>query len=281
MANATTIRPVTTAQAVPMTQDPIDQGVQLLGVTRTFGQVTALDDVTVDFSPGKINVLLGLSGSGKSTLLRSINGLQLPTRGQVRTLGVPVHAASAKRLRHLRSRVGMIFQHFHLVGPMSVLENVCSGRLGALRGPRLGLFSYPRGTKEAAMAHLARVGLADKAFQRADTLSGGQQQRVAIARTLIQQPALLLADEPVASLDPVSSISVMELLRDISRELGLTVVCSLHQVDIAMEFGDRIIGLGSGRVVFDRPMIGLDRAEVFQIYRNTGQSTLTPAVSGA
>ncbi|MFW0782893.1 phosphonate ABC transporter ATP-binding protein [Gordonia sp. CPCC 206044] len=275
MANAITIRRSKTATAQPITHDRVDQGVQLRGVTRTFGSVTALNDVTVDFVPGKINVLLGLSGSGKSTLLRSINGLQPPSRGQVHTLGVPVHTAGAKDLRRLRSRVGMIFQHFHLVGSMSVLENVCTGRLGTLRGPRLGLFTYPRSTKEAAMTHLARVGLADKAFQRADTLSGGQQQRVAIARALIQEPALLLADEPVASLDPVSSISVMELLRDISRELGLTVVCSLHQVDIAMDFGDRITGLDSGRVVLDRPMSGLDRDEVFQIYRSTGYPALT------
>ncbi|WP_199255908.1 phosphonate ABC transporter ATP-binding protein [Mycolicibacterium mengxianglii] len=276
-----TIPRAETALPVPVPHDRRDQGVQLLGVTRTFGQVTALNDVTVAFVPGKINVLLGLSGSGKSTLLRSINGLQLPTRGQVHTLGVPVHTANARKLRRLRSRVGMIFQHFHLVGSMSVLENVCTGRLGTLRGPRLGLFSYPRATKEAAMAHLARVGLADKAFQRADTLSGGQQQRVAIARALIQEPALLLADEPVASLDPVSSTSVMELLRDISRELGLTVVCSLHQVDIAMEFGDRITGLASGRIVLDRPMSGLDRSEVFQIYHNTAQPALTAPGSGA
>ena len=170
------------------TATPEGQVVRLQAVSRTFGRITALDDVTVDFTAGKITALLGLSGSGKSTLLRSINGLQLPTRGQIHTLGVPVHSAKPKQLRRLRSRVGMIFQHFHLVGPMSVLENVCSGRLGALRGPRLGLVGYPRGTKEAAMAHLARVGLADKAFQRADTLSGGQQQRVAIARALIQDP---------------------------------------------------------------------------------------------
>ncbi|MGE2836083.1 phosphonate ABC transporter ATP-binding protein [Mycobacterium sp. SMC-4] len=279
MGNTLTIPRNGTALAVP--SDPRDDGVQLLGVTRTFGQVTALDDVTVSFVPGKINVLLGLSGSGKSTLLRSVNGLQMPTRGQVHTLGVPVHAANARTLRRLRSRVGMIFQHFHLVGSMSVLENVCTGRLGTLRGPRLGLFSYPRATKEAAMAHLARVGLADKAFQRADTLSGGQQQRVAIARALIQEPALLLADEPVASLDPLSSITVMDLLREISRELGLTVICSLHQVDIAMEFGDRITGLASGRIVLDRPINGLDRDEVLQIYHGPTRTALVSSGSGA
>ncbi|HCS61964.1 MAG TPA: phosphonate ABC transporter ATP-binding protein [Microbacterium sp.] len=246
--------------------EQIQDAVRLDGVTKKFGAVTALDDVTVDFTPGQINVLLGLSGSGKSTLLRHINGLHVPSSGNVHTLGIPVHHAKEKDLRAVRSRVGMIFQHFHLVGPMSVLENVCTGRLGALRGPRLGLFSYPRAVKEAAMEHLARVGLADKAFQRADTLSGGQQQRVAIARALIQEPVVLLADEPVASLDPVSSAGVMELLREISTDLGLTVICSLHQVELAMEFGDRITGLQSGRVVLDRAVSRLSREDVFDIY---------------
>lgn len=245
---------------------PAAQVVRLESVSRTFGRITALDDVTVDFTSGKITALLGLSGSGKSTLLRSINGLQIPTRGQIHTLGVAVHAAKPKQLRRMRSRVGMIFQHFHLVGPISVLENVCSGRLGALRGPRLGLVGYPRGTKEAAMAHLARVGLADKAFQRADTLSGGQQQRVAIARALIQDPVLLLADEPVASLDPVSAAAIMQLLQEISRDLGLTVICSLHQVELALESSDHITGLRDGRVVLDRPVAALSREQVLPIY---------------
>ncbi|MGI6877718.1 phosphonate ABC transporter ATP-binding protein [Microbacterium sp. gxy059] len=247
------------------------------GVTKRFGDVTALDGVSVDFTPGEVNVLLGLSGSGKSTLLRHINGLQLPTSGEIHTLGVPVHAAKQRDLRILRSRVGMIFQHFHLVGSMSVLENVCTGRLGAMRGPRVGLFSYPRAVKEAAMEHLARVGLADKAFQRADTLSGGQQQRVAIARALIQEPVVLLADEPVASLDPVSSAGVMELLREISTDLGLTVICSLHQVELAMDFGDRITGLQAGRVVLDRATSRLTRDDVFEVYHAVSSPEAVPA----
>lgn len=266
MTNVADLREAMTAGIPMLTPDQVQDAVRMDGVTKVFGGVTALDDVTVDFTPGAINVLLGLSGSGKSTLLRHINGLQLPTSGSVHTLGVPVHTAKPKDLRVLRSRVGMIFQHFHLVGPMSVLENVCSGRLGALRGPRIGLFSYPRAVREAAMEHLARVGLADKAFQRADTLSGGQQQRVAIARALIQEPVVLLADEPVASLDPVSSAGVMELLREISSELGLTIICSLHQVELAMEFGERITGLRGGRVVLDRAVSRLSRDAVFDIY---------------
>lgn len=249
-----------------LTPEQLADGVRLDGVTKQWGAVRALDDVTIDFTPGDVNVLLGLSGSGKSTLLRHINGLHLPTSGTVTTLGVPVHRARDRELRALRSRVGMIFQHFHLVGSMSVLENVCTGRLAALRGARIGLFSYPRAIKEMAMEHLARVGLADKAFQRADTLSGGQQQRVAIARALIQEPVVLLADEPVASLDPVSSAGVMELLRDISADLGLTIICSLHQVELAMDFGHRITGLQAGRIVLDRATDGLSRDDVYEIY---------------
>ena len=244
-----------------------ESAVSLRAVTKDFGHVKGLDNVTVDFAPREINVLLGLSGSGKSTLLRHINGLQQPTAGEIETLGVAVHAAGSKELRALRTRVGMVFQHFHLVGSMSVLENVCTGALSSLNGPRYGLLMYPRSVKERAMEHLARVGLADKAFQRADTLSGGQQQRVAIARALIQEPEVLLADEPVASLDPVSSAGVMELLREISAELGLTVICSLHQVELAMDFGDRIVGLRSGKVVLDQGANGLDRDEILKIYQ--------------
>ena len=266
MTNVADIRHAMTSGIPALDPDDETRAVRLAGVTKQFGSVRALDDVTVDFSPGAINVLLGLSGSGKSTLLRHINGLHRPTSGEVHALGVAVHSAKDRELRRLRTRVGMIFQHFHLVGSMSVLENVCSGRLGNLRGPRVGLFSYPRAVKEQAMEHLARVGLADKAFQRADTLSGGQQQRVAIARALIQEPVVLLADEPVASLDPVSSAGVMDLLREISVELGLTVICSLHQVELAMDVGDRITGLRAGRVVLDRAADRLSRDDVFDVY---------------
>ncbi|WP_293850245.1 phosphonate ABC transporter ATP-binding protein [Brevibacterium sp. ACRRH] len=239
-------------------------------VTKKWGDVTALDNVSVEFLPGEMNVLLGLSGSGKSTLLQHINGFQKPTSGSVQTLGVSVKDASRRCLRELRSSVGMIFQHFHLVGSMSVLENVCTGALASLRGPRLGLFSYPRAVKEDAMHRLARVGLADKAFQRADKLSGGQQQRVAIARSLIQQPTILLADEPVASLDPISSVEVMELLRGICEEYGITLVCSLHQIDLAKEYGDHIFGLNSGRIVMNENCSSISREDLLSVYQGSG-----------
>lgn len=248
------------------------ESIRIDNVTKRFGQVAALKNVNIDFIPRKINVLLGLSGSGKSTLLRHINGLQMPTEGSVTTLGVPVEKAGAKKLRTLRQDVGMIFQHFHLVESMSVLENVCTGKLGSLRGPRLGLFSYPRPVREAGMEQLSRVGLADKAFQRADELSGGQMQRVAIARALIQEPKVMLADEPVAALDPVSSATVMELLAEIASERDLTVVCSLHQVELALDFADRVIGLQGGQVVLDREAEGLSRDEAFTIYETVAKA---------
>ncbi|MDO5696769.1 MAG: phosphonate ABC transporter ATP-binding protein [Dermatophilus congolensis] len=241
--------------------------VTFTGVTKRFSPtVLGLDDVTAQFPAHEVTVLLGLSGSGKSTLLRHINGLHRPTSGTVNVLGVDVGSASEAELRHLRSRIGFIFQSFNLVGPMSVLENVCTGRLGSLKGPRIGLFSYPKSIKQDALEQLERVGLADRAFQRADTLSGGQKQRVAIARALIQRPEILLADEPVASLDPVSSKQVTDLITRISREEKLTVIATLHQVQLAMDFSDRIIGLQAGRVVLDRSTGTIDRGEALAIY---------------
>ena len=250
------------------TQPP--PAVRFEDVTKRFGDTTALDGVSVSARTGEVLVLLGLSGSGKSTLLRHVDGLQMPTSGGVRVLGTDVPAARGRELRALRRRIGFIFQQFHLVDSLTVLENVCTGALGRLRGPRLGLPTYPRTVREEALAQLDRVGLADRAFQRADTLSGGQQQRVAIARAMLQSPEVLLADEPVASLDPESAHQVMELIRDVAAEEDLTVLCSLHQVDLALSWGDRVVGLRSGRVVMDSPVADLDRDEAMAVYGRVG-----------
>ena len=221
-------------------------------VTKFFPPATAaVDEVSIDVEPGTFAVLLGLSGSGKSTLLRLINGLHTPSSGHVTVLGTDVGTTSRSALRALRRDIGMIFQQFHLVGSMSTLENVCTGALGALPLPRIGLFSYPKTVRARALEQLERVGLADQRFQRADTLSGGQQQRVAVARALVQQPKILLADEPVASLDPESSNQVMSLIARIAEEDQLTVICSLHQVELALHWGQRIFGLRQGRLVLD------------------------------
>jgi phosphonate transport system ATP-binding protein len=247
--------------------------VELTGLSKQFGTTTALDGVNLTVRRGEIVVLLGLSGSGKSTLLRHLDALELPTTGSVRVLGEDVPNLTGRRLRGLRSRVGFIFQQFELVPSLSVLENVLTGALADLRGPRLGLWSYPKAKKLRALAHLDRVGLLDRAYQRADTLSGGQQQRVAIARALMQNPSILLADEPVASLDPESSDQVMALIREIAFEEGLTVLCSLHQVDLAISWADRIVGLRHGAVVLDMPATGLSKAEVMEIYGRVATST--------
>ncbi|MGP4015474.1 phosphonate ABC transporter ATP-binding protein [Saccharopolyspora sp. 5N708] len=244
-------------------------------VSKSFGSVQALDEVSLDVSAGEVTVLLGLSGSGKSTLLRHVDGLQRATSGTVRVLGNDVGELRGSALRALRRRVGFVFQQFHLVGSLTVLENVCTGALGGLRGPRLGLLSYPKRVRHAAMDQLERVGLTAQALQRASTLSGGQQQRVAVARALLQKPEILLADEPVASLDPDSAAQVMNLIAEIAREDGLTVLCSLHQVDLALSWGHRIVGLRSGQVVLDTPVDGLSRDAAMAIYSKVGSELAT------
>jgi len=233
----------------------------------------ALTGVSLSVARGEIVVLLGLSGSGKSTLLRHIDGLETPDAGTVTSLGQTVAELRGRALRELRGRIGFIFQQFELVGPLTVLENVLTGSLSTLRGPRLGIWMYPAALRRKALAHLDRVGLLERAYQRADTLSGGQQQRVAIARALMQDPEILLADEPVASLDPESSGQVMGLIREIAAERGLTVVCSLHQVDLALGWGDRIVGLRAGEVVLDTTTDGLSKDQVMEIYGRVAVTT--------
>jgi phosphonate transport system ATP-binding protein len=249
--------------------------VEIAGLGKTYPGAAdpALTGVSLTVDRGEVVVLLGLSGSGKSTLLRHIDGLETPTTGSVRALGQQVPALRGRALRELRGRIGFIFQQFELVGPLTVLENVLTGSLSTLRGPRVGLWSYPRELRMRALGHLDRVGLLKRAYQRADTLSGGQQQRVAIARALMQDPEILLADEPVASLDPESSGQVMALIREIAAERGLTVVCSLHQVDLALDWGDRIVGLRAGSIVLDTPTAGLTRDQVMEIYGRVATST--------
>ncbi len=243
--------------------------VQVRDLTKTFanGSVTALDQVDFEVPRGQLLVLIGLSGSGKSTLLRHLNGLHHPTSGDVEVLGTDVVTAQRRELRALRRRVGFVFQQFGLVGRLSCLENVLSGSLGRLGAPRYGVLTYGKALRREALGHLERVGLDDRAFQRADTLSGGQQQRVAIARTLMQSPELLLADEPVASLDPESSAQVMEVLARICVEDRLTVICSLHQVELALGWAHRIIGLRDGAMVLDQDAHDLDNAEVMRVYQ--------------
>ncbi|MEM9132945.1 MAG: phosphonate ABC transporter ATP-binding protein [Actinomycetota bacterium] len=256
--------------ATPSRNGSVTNAVVVRDLVKTFddGRVRALDGVSFDVPEGQMLVIIGLSGSGKSTLLRHLNGLHTPTEGSVEVLGVDVPAAKGRQLRTLRRDVGFVFQQFNIVGRLSCMENVLSGALGRVRGPRLGALMYPRSLREEALRKLDRVGLGDRAWQRTDTLSGGQQQRVAIARTLMQNPRIVLADEPVASLDPEISGQVMDLLVQCCIEDNITVLCSLHQVDLALGWANRLIGLQDGRIVLDSPVdADLDHDSVMEVYR--------------
>ena len=261
--------PQTDARPTEVQQPAAESPLVMQDVIKQFApSTTALDSVSFSVEESSFTVLLGLSGSGKSTLLRLVNGLHMPTSGTVKVLGQDISATRGRKLRALRRDIGMVFQQFHLVGSMTALENVCSGALGALSGPRVGLVTYPKKLREAALEQLDRVGLADQRFQRADTLSGGQQQRVAVARALVQRPKILLADEPVASLDPESSHQIMTLINQIAKEDRLTVLCTLHQVNLAMEWGDRILGLRQGELVLDESTDTLSTEEAMGIYQS-------------
>jgi phosphonate transport system ATP-binding protein len=226
----------------------------------------ALSDVSFEVARGEFLVVIGLSGSGKSTLLRCINRLVEPTSGRVRVDGRDVTAASRDELREIRRGIGMIFQQFNLVRRASVLTNVLAGRLGYVP-PAWALGNYfPGPVVDRALASLERVGIADKAFGRASALSGGQQQRVGIARTLMQEPRIILADEPVASLDPALSHSILRYLEELNRNDGITILCSLHFLSLARRYGTRILALKDGRIVFDGRPGDIDEARFRAIY---------------
>ena len=214
-------------------------------------RVLALDEVSFKTHGGQFLAVIGLSGSGKSTLLRCINRLVPPTSGQVFWDGEDITAAPQEDLRLIRRRIGMIFQHFNLVTRSSVLTNVLSGRLGYINPVWSLANRFPGEDMKKALNNLERVGIADKANNRADELSGGQQQRVGIARALMQDPEILLADEPVASLDPVLAHSIMQYLETINDEDKVTVICSLHFLDLVQQYADRAIALNEGQLVFD------------------------------
>jgi phosphonate transport system ATP-binding protein len=230
------------------------------------GDVLALDNVSFSVPDGQFLAVIGLSGSGKSTLLRCINRLVEPTAGQVIWNGQDITLAPHEELRYIRRRIGMIFQNFNLVSRSSVLTNVLSGRLGYVN-PLWSLFSYfPKDDVKRALYSLGRVGIGDKASARADELSGGQQQRVGIARALMQEPQIMLADEPVASLDPVLAHSIMKILKQLNREDGITILCSLHFLDLVQQYADRAIALKDGQLVFSGLPQEIDDRRFKEIY---------------
>ena len=236
------------------------------GLTRRFGAVAAVDGLSLSVQPGQMVGIIGRSGAGKSTLLRMINRLQEPTGGSIRYGAIEVTRLRGKGLRDWRTQCAMVFQQFNLVPRLDVLTNVLMGRLNhrATLPSLLGLFSAAERTM--ALEALDRFDLAPTALQRAGTLSGGQQQRVAICRALLQEPRLMLADEPIASLDPANARLVMEALRRIHHENGLTVLVNLHHLDTARHYCDRIVALAAGRVVFDGTPLELTPARVRDVY---------------
>jgi phosphonate transport system ATP-binding protein len=230
------------------------------------GGVHALRDISLEIPDGQMMVIVGLSGAGKSTLIRAINGLVPLTDGDVFVDGVSVRNANTEQLRRLRSKIGMIFQTFNLVRRTTVLNNVLMGRLHTTGTVRSLLGWFKPADVDIAMRALERVDIVEKAYVRAANLSGGQQQRVGIARALAQEPTILLADEPVASLDPPTSHVVMRDLQRINQELGITTIVNLHFLDLAKVYGERIIGLRAGELVYDGPGAHADENVFRDIY---------------
>jgi phosphonate transport system ATP-binding protein len=226
----------------------------------------ALDDVSFDVPEGQFLVIIGLSGSGKSTLLRCINRLIEPTEGEVIWNEIDIATLPQDELRHMRRKIGMIFQHFNLVKRSKVITNVLAGRLGYTNPVWSIANRFSKEDTQLALDNLDRVGIADQAFKRADELSGGQQQRVGIARALMQNPELMLVDEPVSALDPATSHSIMRYLEELNKTDKMTIVCSLHFLSLARAYANRIIALKDGIMVFDGPPSEIDDNRFREIY---------------
>ena len=245
------------------------QGLLLDGVSVDYPTVSALRDVDLEVRPAESIGMVGLSGAGKTTLLGLFNGMVQPTRGHVHTLGTRLDTLSHGNLRSLRARVGFVHQELHLVPNLNVLQNVLMGKLGQISMVRaLAMLSFPsRKTLVEVHDVLERVGIGDKLYERVDRLSGGERQRVAIARVLFQKPQILLADEPVSSVDPARARSVLELLTGLAREEGLTLCVSLHHLELAREFFPRLVGMKAGQIVFDRPVGSIAEDEFDSLFQ--------------
>ncbi|EFO80069.1 phosphonate ABC transporter, ATPase subunit [Oscillochloris trichoides DG-6] len=240
---------------------------QVDALTKRYGHETlALNEISFDVRPGEFVAIIGPSGAGKSTLLRCLNRLIDISSGQVHFDGVNVSSLRGTALRRQRTQIGMIFQHYNLVNRLSVIENVLHGRLG-YKGTFEGILGlYNEQEKQEAVRIIESVGLGEQIYKRCDQLSGGQKQRVGIARALVQQPKMLLCDEPIASLDPNSSKIIMDTLREINQNLGITVLVNLHQVDVALRYADRVIGIKRGQLVFDGDPNLITDQQIHQIY---------------
>lgn len=243
---------------------------QVKNLTKVYNDGTvALDNVSFEVKDGEFLGVIGLSGSGKSTLLRCINRLIEPTEGEIIWNGVDLAKLEGEKLRNARRKIGMVFQHFNLVKRSTVLTNVLSGRLGYTSSWKSLMGRFSTADYEKARQVLTRLGIADQMHKRADELSGGQQQRVGVARALMQEPEMILADEPVASLDPVLAHSIMQRLELLNREDGLTILCSLHYLDLVQRYATQVIGLRGGRLVYEgsrKDIQGMSDAQFKNIY---------------
>lgn len=236
-------------------------------VSKTYPNgVQALKEVNLTVNDGEFVAIIGLSGAGKSTLLRSINKMHEITEGSILIDDVDISKLRGKELRMVRRNIGMIFQSFNLVKRMSVFNNVLTGRVAYHSTFKSVLGLFPKEDKLIALEALETMGILEKAFTRADQLSGGQQQRVALARAVAQKPKLILADEPVASLDPITTVQVMDDFKKINTELGITIIANMHHVDLALKYATRIIGIKDGWIVFDGPSTDVNEETLFQIY---------------
>jgi phosphonate transport system ATP-binding protein len=236
-------------------------------VTKRFGDLPAIEDVSLRIMAGERVALAGPSGAGKSTLIRLLNGTILPDEGQVCVLGKDLAAMKPHQLRQLQRQMGTVYQQFHLVDNLRVVHNVNAGHLGAWPLWKAAVSLIRPLQLETAVHALTQVGIPEKLYERTDTLSGGQQQRVALARVLVQNPTAILADEPIASLDPERSRDIMDLFRDLTQQMGKTLVISLHEIAFARSHCERIIGLRQGRVLFDAPSAEVSSQMVAELYR--------------
>lgn len=240
---------------------------ELKNVTKTYNKVTvAMEDVSFCVDEGEFVTIIGPSGAGKSTLLRCINRIIEADSGEISIDGVISSSLSKKNLRKLRTKIGMIFQNYNLVDRLTVIENVLHGRLG-YKSTLAGILGiYTQEEKNQAFQIIKKLGLEEQVYKRCDQLSGGQKQRVGIARALVQNPRIILCDEPIASLDPNASNVIMDHLRNISTEMGITIIVNLHQVEVALKYSDRIVGINAGKVVFDGFPCDLNTGEINNIY---------------
>lgn len=245
-------------------------------VNKTYNKTTkALTDVSFSVDKGEFVSIIGPSGSGKSTILRCINRLVDATKGEILFNGYDVSRADKREIRQVRKKTGMIFQHYNLVDRLSVIENVLHGRLGHKSAISGVVGYYSEQEKEKAFSILEKLGLTEQAYKRCDELSGGQKQRVSIARSIMQEPSLILCDEPIASLDPNASKIIMDHLSDINKTMNITCILNLHQVDVAMKYSKRIIGLTGGKIVYDGPPENLTKEKIYEIYQSNEGELIT------